>query len=985
MAALRKLLLAPLVLVPLLLVLALGAYAALGFWGVPWLVRSQATAYVHDTLHRELKLGEITFNPFNFKLTLRDAMIVEQGKPLVGMRYLLADYQAASLFKRMHILREVTLDRPYARAILRADGSLNLADLLPKTDPNEPLPNALIEDLTIAGGRVDFTDARTKRAPTKAFAPIAFDLQNFRTTAEGGRAQLQARSDDGEAITWKGQVSLAPVSSRGAFTLRGLQSKTIADFVGDLLPFQLTKGRVDLGGDYTFALPKQGGMQLDARLPKIEARELRLRAQGVDSDWVVVPSATVTDTRLSLARREVSIGALQTNGVEVEAWMEPNGDISLGRLFTGQVIEAAKATPGEEWRVHVGQARIDNAKIALEDRTVKPAARFALTSVNATAGDLSFDMAHALPITVTATVNGKAPLKLDGEVIPDPFSADLNVEVSDLPMRDVLAYLPDYPSLDLRSGDVGAKGRVVLRPAEAPGPELEYDGDASIADFDLVDKANKQPFLSWGRVDVGGIDYAAAPDHIAIRSIKVQRPVARVIIERDGTLNLANTLGAATPTTPQARATPAKNASTLPPLKVGEVRLAAGTMQFADFSVQPNFQAKIEALQGRISNISTAPRTASQIDLSGHVINRYSPVTIKGSANLLAYDERTHLAMQFRNIELPIFNPYSGKWAGYAIAKGKLTTELDYRIDNRRLVADHHVVIDQLKWGQATDSKEKVSLPVRLATSLLKDSNGTIKLDIPVTGTLDDPKFRLWPIIWQIVKNIVVKIVSAPFKLLAGLFQGAEDAQYVDFAPGSPALPDKAKGALPKLADSLAERPELRLDIPAGPISATDKAALDDQRFQAAVAEFRAGTRNGETPYAELDDKDKADVLADMYKRDFGKRPEPPDATAMQAGDVPPSSSVPVQVEIVLDNPNPTRRERKAQRRSSEVAWLESQLRPRYRADAGAADQLAKARAAAVQEALLANGKVDPVRVFLDATKSTQEEKGKVRMELALE
>jgi hypothetical protein len=217
------------------------------------------------------------------------------------------------------------------------------------------------------------------------------------------------------------------------------------------------------------------------------------------------------------------------------------------------------------------------------------------------------------------------------------------------------------------------------------------------------------------------------------------------------------------------------------------------------------------------------------------------------------------------------------------------------------------------------------------------------------------------------------------------LFQGAEDAQYVDFAPGSPALPDKAKGALPKLADSLAERPELRLDIPAGPISATDKAALDDQRFQAAIAEFRAGQRNAEAPYAQLDDKDKADVLADMYKRDFGKRPDVPDAAEMQASDVPPSSSVPVQVEIVLDNPNPTRRERKAARRGSEVAWLESQLRPRYRADATAADQLAKARAAAVQDALLANGKVDPVRVFLDATKSTQEEKGKMRMELALE
>ena len=1044
MAALRKVLLAPLVLVPTLLVLALAAYTALGFWGVPWLVRSQATDYVRGK-HDDLRLGEVTFNPFTLKLTLRDAMIVEHGKPLVGVRYLLADYQASSLFKRMHVLREVTLDRPYARAILERDGSLNLARILPESDPNAPWPKVLIEDLTIAGGRVDFTDRRTKRAPTKTLAPIAFNLKQFSTTAEGGNAELQARSQDGEALSWQGHVSLTPVASRGRFTLAGLQSKTIEDFVGDLLPFRVPRGRVDLGGDYTFSLPRQGGMQLDARLPKIGVRDLRLRAQGVEDDWVVVPSASVTGTRLSLARREVSIAALRADGVRVDAWMEPNGDISLFRLFTGQVIEQAKAAPGGEWRVQVGQARIEDAHVQLEDRSVTPGVKFVLSPLTATAGSLSLDMTRGVPITVTATVNEKAPLKLEGTVIPDPFSADLRVDVTGLPMRGLLPYLPATPALALRSGDVGATGRVVLRPADAPGPEMEYQGDASIARFDLVEKASGRPFLAWERVDVRGIDYAAAPDRIAIRTIAVKRPVARVEISPSGQLNLTTTttLAADKPAGAQAHVTGGKTTSALPPLKVGEVRLEAGSMQFADFSIQPNFQAKIDALRGRISNISTAPGTISQVDLSGHVINRYSPATIKGSANLLAYDQRTHMAMQFRNIELPIFNPYSGRWAGYAIAKGKLTTELDYTINDRRLVADHHVVIDQLKWGQATDSKEKVSLPVRLATSLLKDSNGTITLDVPVTGTLDDPKFRLWPIIWQIIKNIVVKIVSAPFKLLASLFQGAEDAQYVDFAPGSSALPDKAKGALPKLAESLAQRPELRLDIPAGPVTDADKAALDDQAFQAAIAGFRAGTRGADTPYAELPDKAKIDVLSDLYRREFGKKPEVPDAETLQAQRVertqlagqlrddialddgaqdeivlddapasdavpttlPPSASTgasalaatppspatvanaaPAQIAQVDAEPGkPTRRERKAARRQSGVEWLEAQLRPRFRADATAADQLAKTRAAQVQDALLSGGKVDPTRVFVDATKRTQEKDDKIRMELALE
>ena len=141
--------------------------------------------------------------------------------------------------------------------------------------------------------------------------------------------------------------------------------------------------------------------------------------------------------------------------------------------------------------------------------------------------------------------------------------------------------------------------------------------------------------------------------------------------------------------------------------------------------------------------------------------------------------------MKFENISLPVFNPYSGKFAGYNIAKGKLFTDLHYQIDNRKLEAQHKIRIDQLEWGEATASKEEATLPVKFATSLLKDADGVISLEIPVSGTLDDPTFRVGPIVWQIIKNILTKAVTAPFKALGALFKGAEEAQFVDFAPGS--------------------------------------------------------------------------------------------------------------------------------------------------------------------------------------------------------
>src|SRR6202049_340501 len=100
------------------------------------------------------------------------------------------------------------------------------------------------------------------------------------------------------------------------------------------------------------------------------------------------------------------------------------------------------------------------------------------------------------------------------------------------------------------------------------------------------------------------------------------------------------------------------------------------------------------------------------------------------------------------------FIPYPVKFAGYNITKGKLTTLLHYKVNGRKLDAKHHIVVEQLEFGDKTASKDAVSLPIKLAVALLKDRNGVIELDLPVTGSLDDPEFRLAPIIWKVFVNI---------------------------------------------------------------------------------------------------------------------------------------------------------------------------------------------------------------------------------------
>ena len=315
-------------------------------------------------------------------------------------------------------------------------------------------------------------------------------------------------------------------------------------------------------------------------------------------------------------------------------------------------------------------------------------------------------------------------------------------------------------------------------------------------------------------------------------------------------------------------------------------------MNFSDQFIQPNFAADIKDLDGTLTGLSTDPNSSAKVDLKGEV-GEFSPVTIAGEIQLFAFDRHTDIGMKFENIPLPIFNPYSGRFAGYNIAKGSLTTDLQYLIEDRKLEAKHHIRIDQLEWGEATASKEAVPLPVKLATSLLKDVDGVIDLNVPVNGTLDDPKFRIGPIVWQIIKNILVKAVTAPFRLLGSLFKGAEEAQFVQFAPGEATLDPAAAEQMSALAKGLAQKPEIKLDVPIGVVEELDRPALVDQ---AVAAEISAATReikrikpDDETPppsLETLEPKEQIAVLTTVVEKLTGAAPQiapppqPPEGTS---------------------------------------------------------------------------------------------------------
>jgi hypothetical protein len=340
-------------------------------------------------------------------------------------------------------------------------------------------------------------------------------------------------------------------------------------------------------------------------------------------------------------------------------------------------------------------------------------------------------------------------------------------------------------------------------------------------------------------------------------------------------------------------------------------------------------------------------------------------VSINGEVNVLSAALYSDLTMSFRNIELSIFNPYSGKWAGYDIAKGKLTTDMHYKVVDRKLDAEHHILIDQLEFGEKTASKDAVSLPVKLAVALLKDRNGVIDLPLPVTGSLDDPKFRLSGIIWKVLVNILEKAVTAPFALLGSLFGSGPELQFIDFQPGADDLSAAESDKVKALAKALEERPQLKLEVPIAAVPDLDKPALVAAALRSQIAELQAQGRKGRTgaappapSFEELEPAAKLDVLARLYARDFGGEPKYPDSVA-----------------AIKQKPELT---------AAKIDYLTAALHEHIAVGEDQLTSLGQQRALSLQRALLTGTGIDPARVFLVVSDKAQEKDGVVRVELSL-
>ena len=987
------------------------AYGVAGFLAVPHFARRGASDFVRTHYARTLTIRDLRFNPFTLNLEVTGVALPDaDGQTLLSFERLHVGLQLASLWRLGPSFGEIVLERPYVRVVIRPDGELNLADLgkglaaAPPQPAKQSGPMRLyIGRLAVIDGGTTFED-RTRATPFRAdFKPIAFELRDFSTTAATDDAYtLAAASPQGERLDWSGTVRLTPLASHGRFAITDLKARTLWSYASASLPFEIDSGVIALSGDYDVSTATAGPVGVKLNVRNTTVTSLGVKPAGASEDYVSLARVEIDDTQLDLGRRAVEVAKVELKGGEIRAWLseqgrlnlldlarappapgahEPAGPAAAGGSVPAAAASPAAANPASAWTVSVPDISVTGLKVSAEDRQVKPAAVVVLDPLNVHVAGFNLAPDDTLDIRLDTSINTSGKLTAQAHVAPASGAVSAHVEAEHLGLPALQPLLGKYTSMTLLKGELGSRFDFERRADGA----LSVKGDTRISDLSTVDDALQKDFIRWKELRVAEVSYRSQPASLRIGSVTALEPYVRMIIAPDRSVNIAQVLtppGARpAPAAPTPAAAPAARkgthaaapaaASAAPltpfPVAIGAVRMVNGAADYTDLWIKPSFALGMQSLNGAVTGLSSDPRSRARVQLDGKLAS-FSPLHIAGEVNLLSAALYTDLTLSFKDLDLTIVNPYSGYFVGYKIDKGKLSVDVSYKIEQRQLNATQHFVVDQLELGDQVESPEAMHLPLKLAVALLKDRNGLIDLPLPMSGSLDDPTFRIGPIIWKVFVNLITKAATAPFALLGHLFGGGEHMNVVEFAAGSVELSQAAQEQLAALNRAMKERPQLKLDVPIVSSAGLDRPQLARQALRAALTIRVASTRQGRKNPQEAAELALADparhvqLLIEQFQAELGKDAAlPASAQALQAA----KNKEPPDADTA-------------------IADLETALINHTQIPDSDLEALGRARAQAIQKALLADGQIDPARVFVVNAAPQPDSGDTVKIELAV-
>ncbi|MBC8748443.1 MULTISPECIES: DUF748 domain-containing protein [Paraburkholderia] len=872
---------------------------------------------------------------------LNDVNVQDQGKaPFFAARAVHVAAASLEPLKSVYHFDDIRIDAPSASLARDKDGVLSVehmfasaakktaaqeaavANANAKTAAAKAVPpfDVAIKRFTLDDGTVNVHDEAVSHPVETGLQNLAVTLTDFSTLASTpAHYTLNTNLKDGAgSLAADGTVGLATKTASVKLDLKSLKLPPLQPYLDTAMSAQVRDGALSATTNIDANWSKSP-MALTVADTQLGMQAVKLAARGDKTPVVALAQGNVVVKQVDVAARTADVTSVDVTGLALDAQRLKDGSINLSALAEAHqqatertAIHAAKKAheEGPAWRYKIGELTLKDATADFTDNTTPQPVKLSFTPVQLKVRQISDDLSRPLPVDLQATLNKKGTLAVKGDVTATPLKLAVKINANQLDAAAFEPYFGSNLNATLASALLNANGDLAV--TQAKSLKANYRGDMALVAVRLIDKVTSAPFAGWGSLALSNLkaDYDEHGTVVDTGRVTFSKFYGRVLLDPQGKLNLKDVVAheggtPPIPLTPPAvseavaasapvaasAATPGKAAATpmatakaaTPPhspvkLHFGQLVLQQGRVTYTDNFVKPNYTANLVAIQGTIGAFGTESTTPAPVDVAAKLAAN-GPLTIRGTVNPLIAKPALDLTATAHDIELTNLTPYSAKYAGYPITKGKLNVDLHYKLENDQLNANNHLFIDQLTFGDHVDNDTATKLPVRFAISLLKNSRGEIDVNLPVSGSLSNPEFSIGGLIWHAVLSLLEKAVTAPFSLIAHAFGGnGEELGYVEFEAGSATLTDADKQKLDTIVKALADKPSIRMDLIGRVDPKVDEPALRTRYVDQMVKrqKIKDAVGNGESvdlSTVTVDQQEYDKYLTKAYKSSDFKKP----------------------------------------------------------------------------------------------------------------
>ncbi len=817
-------------------------YSISGFFILPYYAKKIITEKLSAQLGRTVIIDTIRFNPYTLAIVIKNFEIKEADDhtTFISFNKLYVDLRLNSLFKGGPVVGEVKLEKPQVHIIRTGVNTYSFSPLVDRfrakqetavpEKPGKP-PVFSFSNIQIFDGSVEFDDrlAQKKHAVTQINLAIPF-ISNLPAYVDSFVQPSFSAFINGRQVTINGESKVFSESRETSLeiALKDVDIPYYLAYAPVQFKVKVLSGKLDV-------MMRLAYHQYTNRAPMILlAGETRIRDIGISSrnntaKFIDIPLISVKDVSLDLEKRKVDIGVVATEKGRLTVSRLKDGRMNFDPIlesFTARAQQrraAEKESDTAPWNIALQSFIIGNYSIKITDQSLIEPFKVTFSAINFKAQNISTEKNAKGTVELSLHVEQGGSASVNGDLTLNPLAASVAVSLRDVRFRRLQAYLAERTQVLLADGLLTANGNLIVGRNNLDKLQISASGKLRINRLSLLDKANAESLLAWDTLFVKGIEARYAPLSLHISEISLTNFTSTVTVNENRTINLLEAFKSKTPDeenvnpeqetvrkeVPEADGKPQSEPYKV---RIDKIVLQGGAVNFTDRSISPRFSSSLREIGGHVTGLSSEENMLGEVDLIGKY-NELAPLEITGKINPLRRDLYVDLKAEFKDMDLSSVSPYSGRYAGYTIQKGKLSFQLQYLINQNKLDAKNSIFLDQFTFGDPIKSPEATSLPVKLAVALLKDRNGEIHLELPVSGELGDPKFRVGKIILKIIVNLLEKVATSPFALLGALFGSDEQLGYADFESGSAVLTADTTKKLDILKKALSDRPALKMDI----------------------------------------------------------------------------------------------------------------------------------------------------------------------------